>query len=121
MRRTPPRRAPGTCARCAAFCCRSLPGLLLALRGAGPRGRGRLLADVLLAVLVVEVPPLVGRSLRIALGRVLPLLLAAERGHIQVAPGTAHRLVAAVVDEVGTEDLLVVAVEGVGAVPFVHA
>src|SRR5688500_16334606 len=74
-----------------------------------------------LAVLVVQVPPLVGRSPRIALGRVLPLLLAPERREVEVVPGAPHRLVAAVVDEVGAEDPLAVAEEGVGAVPLVHA
>src|SRR5918994_1289324 len=57
-----------------------------------------------LAVLVVQVPPLVRRRLRVALGRVLPLLLAPERGQVEVAPGAPHRLVAAAVDEVGAED-----------------
>src|SRR3712207_3113397 len=57
-------------------------------------------------VLVVEVPPLVRRRLRIALWRVLPLLLAPERRHVEIRPGAAHRLVAALVDEVGAEDPL---------------
>src|SRR5215207_5457336 len=74
-----------------------------------------------LAVLVVQVPPLVRRRLRIALGRVLPLVLAPERGQVEVAPSAAHRLVAAVVDEVGAKDLLALADEGVGAVPLIHA
>src|SRR5918998_1352644 len=52
-----------------------------------------------LLVLVVQVPPLVWRCLRVALRRVLPLLLAPESGQIEVAPGAAHRLIAAVVDE----------------------
>src|ERR1700720_1429144 len=52
------------------------------------------------AVFVVPVPPFVRRSLRVALGRVFPLLLAPERSHIEVAPGAPERLVAAVVDEV---------------------
>src|SRR5687768_6549318 len=60
--------------------------------------------DLGLVVLVVEVPPLVRRGLRVALGRVLPLLLAAEGAHVEVAPGAPHRLVAAAVDEVGAED-----------------
>src|ERR1700737_560420 len=55
------------------------------------------------AVCVVPVPPLVRRRLRVALRRVLPLLLAAERSDVEVAPGAPHRLVAAVVDEVGAE------------------
>src|SRR5215204_2915221 len=70
---------------------------------------------------VVVVPPPIGRRPRIALGRVLPFLLAPERGDVEVAPGAAHRLVAAAVDEVGTEDPVAVADEGVVAVPLVHA
>src|SRR5262245_19792539 len=54
---------------------------------------------VRLARLVVPDPPLVRRGLRIALRRVLPRLLATERGDVEVGPGTAHRLVAAGVDE----------------------
>src|SRR5919112_5755453 len=73
------------------------------------------------AVRVVVVPPLVGRGLGVALGRVLPLLLAPERGDVEVAPGAPHRLVAARVDEVGAEDPVAVADEGVGAVPLAHA
>jgi len=69
----------------------------------------------------VEAPPLIRRGLGIALGRVLPLLLAPERREVEVGPGAAHRLVAAVVDEVGAEDPLAVAEEGVRAVPLVHA
>ena len=42
-----------------------------------------------LAVRVVVVPPLVRRGLRVALGRVLPLLLAPERGDVEIAPGGA--------------------------------
>src|SRR5215207_1158177 len=74
-----------------------------------------------LPVLVVQVPPLVRRGLRVALRRVLPLLLAPERRHVEVAPGAAHRLVAAVVDEVGPEDPVALADEGVRSVPLVHA
>src|SRR5512133_3256877 len=72
-------------------------------------------------VAVVPVPPLVGRGLRIALGRILPLLLAAERRDIEVVPGASHLLVAAVVDEVGSVNLVAVAEEHVGAVPFADA
>src|SRR5215218_5298329 len=39
----------------------------------------------------------------VALRRVLPLLLAPERRHVEIGPGGAHRLVAAAVDEVGAE------------------
>src|SRR5215218_6956827 len=73
-------------------------------------------------VFVVAVPPDVGLGLRVALRRVLPDLLATERGDVEVGPGGAERLVAALVDEVGAVDpAVVVAVEGVGAVPFVDA
>src|SRR5439155_6442626 len=51
-------------------------------------------------VVVVPVPPLVRRGLRVTLWRVLPGLLTAKRRHIEVAPGGSHRLVAAAVDEV---------------------
>jgi hypothetical protein len=50
-----------------------------------------------------QFPPLVGLGLRVAFRRVLPQLLTPERGHVQVAPGTHKRLVAAIVDEVGAE------------------
>src|SRR5215211_2960853 len=72
-----------------------------------------------LAVSVVVVPPPVRRGLRVTLRRVLPLLLAAERRDVEVGPGGAHPLVTAGVDEVGAEDLVAVADEGVGAVPLV--
>src|SRR5512132_938085 len=100
MRRRPPGRARGRCAPCGAWCPRSRAGLV---------------------VLVVEVPPLVRRGLRVALRRVLPLLLAPERGDVEVAPGAAHVLIAAAVDEVGAEDVVAVADERVGAVPLGHA
>src|SRR4029453_12290089 len=74
-----------------------------------------------LSVRVVIVPPLVGRRLRIALRRVLPLFLATKRRYIEVAPGAAHGLVAAVIDEVGAEDSVAVPQEGVCAVPLVYA
>src|ERR687895_1091168 len=89
--------------------------------GAPPPARLRHARSCLLPVLVVVVPPLVRRGLRVALGRVLPLLLAAERRHVEVCPRGAHRLVAALVDEVGAEDLVALADEGVGPVPLVHA
>src|SRR5215212_1758866 len=70
-------------------------------------------------VLVVPPEPQIGRRLRVALRRVLPVLLAPERGDVEVCPGTAQRLVAATVDEVGAEDpIVVVAIEDVGAVPL---
>src|SRR5262252_4914436 len=70
---------------------------------------------------VVPDPPLVRRGLGVALRRVLPLLLAAERSDVEVAPGAPHRLVTAVVDEVGAEHLLAIADERVRAMPLVHA
>src|SRR4051794_38093169 len=73
------------------------------------------------AVRVVPVPPLMWRSLRVAVRRVLPLLLAPERGDVEVAPGAAHRLVAAVVEEVGPEDAVAIAEEDVRAMPLVDA
>src|SRR5882724_2646898 len=87
----------------------------------GRRVRQCVLEHSPVRVLVVPVPPPVGLRLRIALRRVLPDLLAPERGDVEVGPGAAHRLVAALVDEVGAEDPVVVAQEGVGAVPLVHA
>src|SRR5262249_33786684 len=59
--------------------------------------------------------------LRIALGGVLPLLLATKGSDVQIGPGAPHRLVAAAVDEVGTEDPIAIANEGVRPVPIVHA
>src|SRR5262245_57969812 len=89
-------------------------------RGEPPRAaRPRYARRSLLAVRVVVVPPPVRRGLRPALGRVLPRLLAAERGHVEVAPDGAERLVSAAVDEVRAEDPVAVADEGVVAVPLV--
>src|SRR5712664_3097952 len=62
-------------------------------------------------VVVVPVPPLVRRRLGVTPWRVLPNLLTAERRDVEVAPGGPHRLVAAVVDEVGTEKFVAVAAE----------
>src|SRR5712692_12127498 len=73
-----------------------------------------------MVVFVMPVPPVVRRRLGIALGRVLPRLLASERGQVEVAPGAPERLVAAVVDEVGTEHPVAVAEERVRAVPLVY-
>src|SRR6266436_9041208 len=70
---------------------------------------------------VVPDPPLVRRSLRVALRRVLPFLLAPERSDVEVVPCIPHLLVAAVVDEVGAEHIVAVAGERVRAVPLVHA
>src|SRR4051794_6768851 len=68
----------------------------------------------------MPVPPLVRSALGVALRRVFPRLLTPERRHVEVAPGGAHRLVAAGVDEVRTEHALPVADECVVAVPFSH-
>jgi hypothetical protein len=54
------------------------------LRAGSRRERSRVLA-----VRVVVVPPLVRRGLRVALGRVFPLLLASKRGDVEIAPGGA--------------------------------
>src|SRR6266496_6176565 len=71
-------------------------------------------------VCVVVVPPLVWRGLGIALRRVLPVLLATERGDVEIAPSAPHRLIATAVDEIGAKHAIAVADEGVGAVPVVH-
>src|SRR5215469_3149291 len=60
-------------------------------------------------VVVVPVPPLIRWGLRVTLGRVLPRLLTPKRRHVEIAPGSAHRLVATFVDEVGAEHALAVA------------
>ena len=73
------------------------------------------------SVVVVPVPPLVRRGLRITLRRVLPSFLTAERREVEVAPGASHRLVAAAVDEVCAEHLVAVAEEHIVAVPLVDA
>src|SRR5215510_1265636 len=82
-----------------------------------PLGVGRGLG----VVGVVPVPPLVRRRLRVARRRVLPLLLAPERSDVEVSPRAPHRLVAAVVDEVGSEHVVAVADERIRTVPLVHA
>src|ERR1700734_2098735 len=73
------------------------------------------------AVVVVPVPPFVRRGLGITLWRVLPSFLAAERRDVEVAPGTAHRLIGTVVNEVCAEYSVAVVKEDVVAVPFVDA
>src|SRR5919198_5058097 len=85
-----------------------------------PAGRLRRERSRVLAVRVVVVPPLVRRGLWVALGRVLPLLLAPERRDVEIAPGGAQVLVAAGVDEVGAEDPVALADEGVVPVPLVN-
>jgi hypothetical protein len=68
----------------------------------------------------VVVPPPIRRGLRIARRRVLPLLLTAEGGDVEVVPGAPHLLVAAGVDQVGAEDPVVLAEKRVGAVPLIE-
>src|SRR3954451_6250530 len=70
------------------------------------------------AVGVVPLPPLVRVGLRVTLRRVFPLLLSPERRDVEVAPRAAHRLVTAIVDEVGAEHVDAVPDERVRAVPF---
>src|SRR5258708_22680920 len=53
------------------------------------------------AVFVVPAPPLGDRGLRVAVRRVLPLLLSPERGHVKHSPEVDNYLVAAVVHEAG--------------------
>src|SRR5829696_10343397 len=55
-------------------------------------------------VLVVAAPPFVTRGLRVALSRVLPILLAAERGEVEEGPDGSERLYAASGREVGKKD-----------------
>src|SRR4029077_16706110 len=105
-------------ARTASSLSRSIGGFLFSGLRAGAGAREQVPVVSGRRVLVVSVPPLVGRRLRVALGRVLPLLLASERGDVEVAPGAAHRLAAATVDEGGAKHPIVVADEGVGAVPL---
>src|SRR5271163_3300633 len=81
-----------------------------------PGGGGRLRL-----VVVMPVPPLVWRRLRVTLGGILPDLLSAERGQVEVAPDRPHRLVGAVVDEIGAKHAVLVADEHVVAVPFADA
>src|ERR1700730_7925637 len=84
-------------------------GGLSGVRDLDPLRVGRGLGDVAL----VPVPPLVRSALGVALRRVLPRLLTAERRHVEVAPGGAYRLVATAVDEVGAEHALAIADERV--------
>src|SRR6478752_8863588 len=92
-------------------------GGLSCVRHLDPFGIGRGAGNVT----VVPVPPLVRPALGVALPRVLPLLLTAERRHVEVAPDGAHRLVPAAVDHVSPEHAIAVADECIVAVPFIHA
>src|SRR5215475_14795709 len=84
-------------------------GGLSGVRHLDPLRVGRGVWDITL----VPVPPFVRSALGVARRRVLPSLLTAERRHVEVAPGGAHRFVAAAVDEVGAEHTLAVADERV--------
>ena len=66
-----------------------MPALKTRIPGDQQAGCLRREGSRVLAVRVVVVPPLVRRGLRITLGRILPLLLAAERGDVEIAPGCA--------------------------------
>src|SRR5262245_4332126 len=89
----------------------------LTLESEGAIDDARPLRCLGVVVCVVPVPPLVRRRLRVALRRILPFLLAPERRDVEIVPGAPHLLVAAVVDEVGAEDLVLVTDERVRAVP----
>ena len=73
------------------------------------------------SVRVVILQPPAGWRLRVALRRVLPLLLAPERRHVEVAPGASQRLVAACIHEIGAEDLIALIYEHVVAMPLVDS
>src|ERR1700721_2970889 len=70
-------------------------------------------------IVVVPVPPLVRRGLRIAFRRVLPRLLTPERRHVEVAPCSAHCLVSAAIDEICAKQPPAIANECVVAMPFI--
>src|SRR5207247_2626627 len=75
--------------------------------GAAPRR----VRDELAVVFVVAAPPLVRLRLRVPRGRVLPDLLAAERGQVEEGPHAAESLDAARRCEVRAIDVLAVAHE----------
>src|SRR5213593_1948811 len=77
----------------------------------GDDSRALAQSTALIAVLVVAAPPAVARGLRVALGRVLPLLLAAQRGQVEQGPDGAQRFHSALGGEVGAIDLAAVAQE----------
>src|SRR5262249_21177674 len=70
---------------------------------------------------VMPVPPFIWRSFGITFRRILPHFLAAERREIEITPDSPHRLIAAIVDEIGAENLVAVPDESVVAMPFVHS
>src|SRR3954454_3445466 len=87
-------------------------GGLSGVRHLDPFRVGRGVRDVT----VVQVPPFVRPGLRIAIRRILPLLLASERRHVEVAPDGTHRFVATAADPIGTEHALAFADERIVAV-----
>src|SRR2546429_1203003 len=75
---------------------------------------------LLRSVFVVPVPPLVRWTLRVAVWRVFPFLLAPKGSHAEESPGGDECLIAAVVDEVRLEyPAVVVTDERDGAMPLV--
>src|SRR5262249_35640908 len=79
-------------------------------RRASTRRRGARAAVVV--VLVVPTPPRVATRPRRSLGRVLPVLLAAERSQVEERPDGAERLDAPPIREVRVEDVAALAEEG---------
>src|SRR5262249_39433593 len=104
--RTDPRRRPARRRRRAARC-RSSRGLRA--------GSGWTRSSGVLLVLVVPPPPLVWLRLWMALGRVLPGLLAAERRPVEEAPDRSDGLEPPPAGEIGPVDLVAVAKKGVQA------
>src|SRR5260370_42330658 len=82
--------------------CRALPGGFLRI---GDYVDPLRIRCCLVLIVVVPVPPLVRRCLRITLLRILPSLLTAERRDIEAAPARPPRRVAAGGDAVGAEEL----------------
>src|SRR5687767_9583137 len=70
---------------------------------------------------VVIVPPLVRRSLWMAVGRIFPLLLPTKRGHVEVAPRRPDRFIAARVDEIRPEYIVTLTYERIVTMPLVDA
>src|SRR5437899_970259 len=75
---------------------------------------------LLRSVFAVPVPPLVRWTLRVAVRRIFPFLLAPKGSHVEEIPGGHECLIAAVVDEVRLEHpAVVVTDERDGAMPLV--
>ena len=74
-------------------------------RGGRRRERSRRSIPGIRRVFVVAVPPSVRRCLRVAVGRIFPVLLAAERRQVHIAPRAPERFVATQVEKVGPIDL----------------